>query len=75
MSKLIELPSGAWIDPTTIKAVRPMPTASTDEGGTHRARVCINYGEGYIECITCNDDDDALTQARYYGQLANDARP
>ena len=74
MSKLIKLPSGAWIDPKTITAIRPLTTTVDHENGTQRARVCIDYGSNGMERVQANDDDHALELADHYAELANASR-
>lgn len=70
MSKLQQLPNGAWIDLTTVIAIRPLPTQINGLGGTHRARVVIHTTIG-LEIVTANDDEHAITLANEYAKLVN----
>lgn len=69
---LLKLPGGSWVDPRTVTAIRPLPT-SVDEGGTHRARVCIHHSGMLIEIVTANDDQHAMQIADEFATIVNAA--
>jgi len=61
--KLIELPNGDWVDPSTIYAIRPLPLLKS-EGTTHPWRAVVEYsgggfaGHGSMSIVECSQEDE-----------------
>jgi hypothetical protein len=66
--KLIRLTNGAWINPLSVKSIRPLPT---EQG--QRARVIVQHGENGHEIILSNDDEHAQEMADGIAAQINDA--
>ena len=71
--KLIELPNGSFVDPSTVQSVTPLPTHQCNITRQYvRARVVVSHGEHMTICYA-NDDQHALTMARELAEQVNDA--
>ena len=69
--RLVRLPSGTWIRPASVTAVRVMRTERGCMGDLYRARVAIDYGCGLCELMLANDDEHAVALAASYAARFN----
>lgn len=73
--KLIKLSNGSWVDPSTITAIRPLPTETGMLGDLYRARVIIHHCGGMTEVLTANDDEHAAQMANDLAEIVNAESP
>lgn len=59
---LFRLPNGAWVRPSSVTAIKPLPTETGVIGHLHRARVVVHH-LGMAEVILANDNAHAQTIA------------
>lgn len=56
--RLVKLPNGSWVRPSSITAIRPLRTEKSVVGNLHRARVVVHLGD-ITEVILADDYEHA----------------